>query len=49
MALYTTYRIIVCVLCVLMLWTLVKEKSLSRAISIGIFSIPFILRSLMIK
>jgi len=47
--LYVIYRVIAAVLCLLTLWSLVKEKSLPHAISIGIMSIPFILRSLMIK
>jgi len=49
MLLYAIYRVIAAVLCLLTLWSLVKEKSLSRAMSIGILAIPFILRTLMIK
>jgi hypothetical protein len=37
------------IICLLALWCLFREKILFRAICIGILSIPFILRVLMIK
>ena len=43
------YRGIVAILCLLTLWELLKEKSFSRALSLGLVSIPLILRTLMIK
>jgi hypothetical protein len=48
-ALYYIYRVITGVLCILTLWELFKEKSITKAISLGLVSIPLILRTLMIK
>lgn len=48
-ALYFIYRGIVGVICLLALWELLKEKSFSRALSLGLVSITLILRTLMIK
>lgn len=48
-ALYYIYWGIVGVICILTLLELFKEKSVSKAISIGLVSIPLILRTLMIK
>lgn len=47
--LYFVYIGIAAVLSLVTLWSLLKEKSLSKAISLGMISIPLILRTLMIK
>lgn len=47
--LFIIYRIIIAILCLLTLWDLLKEKSVSKALSLGMVSIPLILRALMIK
>jgi len=47
--LYYIYRGIAVVLCILTLWELFKEKSIIRSISLGLVSVPLILRALMIK
>lgn len=43
------YTVIVAVLALLTIWDIIREKSLTHAISLGIVSIPLILRALMIK
>lgn len=48
-ALYFIYRGIAAIICLLTLWELLKAKSFSRALSLGLVSIPLILRTLMIK
>lgn len=48
-AMYIIYRVIVGALALLCVCSIFKEKSLSKAISIGMVSIPLILRTLMIK
>jgi len=48
-ALQVIYYILADFLCLLSLWCLLKEKSLFRAICLGILCIPFILRALMVK
>ncbi|MDR7870242.1 MAG: hypothetical protein RIN55_05235 [Tissierellaceae bacterium] len=48
-ALYFVYIGITAILCLLTIWELLKEKSLYRALSLGLVSIPLILRTLMIK
>ena len=48
-ALYFIYRGITAIICLLTLWELLKVKSFSRALSLGLISIPLILRTLMIK
>lgn len=48
-ALFIIYRIITAIICILALWELLKEKSVSRAMCLGLVSIPLILRTLMIK
>lgn len=47
--LFIIYRIIIAILCLLTLWDLLKEKSIPKALSLGMVSIPLILRALMIK
>lgn len=48
-ALFWIYRCIVGILCLLTILEIIKEKSISRALSLGLVSIPLILRTLMIK
>lgn len=47
--LYFIYLGITAFLCLLTLWELIKEKSFLRALSLGLISVPLILRTLMIK
>ena len=47
--LFIIYRLIVGIICILTLWELIKEESFSRALSLGLVSIPLVLRTLMIK
>jgi len=47
--LYVIYRIIVVILALVVIWDIVREKSLAHAVNLGIVSIPLILRALMIK
>ncbi len=48
-ALFIIYRVIVAVLALLVIWNLVREKSLVRVMCLGIVLYPLILRALMIK
>ncbi len=48
-ALYILYRVIVAVLALLVIWNLVREKSLVHVMCLGIVLYPLILRALMIK
>lgn len=48
-ALYVIYRVIVAILALIVIWDIVREKSLEQAINLGIVCIPLILRALMIK
>lgn len=48
-ALYVIYRVIVAILALIVIWDIVREKSLAQAINLGIVCIPLILRALMIK
>ena len=48
-ALYIIYRIIVAVLALLVIWDIIREKSLAHVLSFGLISIPLIMRALMIK
>jgi hypothetical protein len=48
-ALYILYRIIVAVLALVVIWDIIREKSLAHVMCLGIISFPLILRALMIK
>ncbi|MEG1774468.1 MAG: hypothetical protein RR320_06420 [Oscillospiraceae bacterium] len=48
-ALFVIYRVIAAVLALLVIWDIIREKSISHAVCLGIVSIPLILRTLMIK
>ena len=48
-ALYILYRIIVAVLALVVIWDIIREKSLAHVMCLGISSFPLILRALMIK
>lgn len=48
-ALYIIYRIIVAILALLVIWDIIRDKSLNRIISLGIICMPLIMRALMIK
>ena len=48
-ALYIIYRIIVAVLALLVIWDIIREKSLAHVLSLGLISIQLIMRALMIK
>lgn len=48
-ALYILYRIIVAVLALIVIWDIIREKSLAHVMCLGIISFPLILRALMIK
>ena len=48
-ALFIVYRIIVAVLALIVIWDIVREKSLSHAVNLGIVSVVLILRALLIK
>ena len=48
-ALYLIYRIIVAILALIVIWDIVREKSLAHVMCLGIISFPLILRALMIK
>ncbi len=48
-ALYIIFRIIVAVLALLVVWDIVREKSLAHVMCLGLISFPLILRALMIK
>ena len=48
-ALYIIYRIIVAVLALLVIWDIIREKSLAHVLSLGLISILLIMRALMIK
>jgi len=48
-ALFIIYRVIVAVLALLVIWNLVREKSLVHVMCLGIVLYPLILRALMIK
>ena len=41
-ALYIIYRIIVAVLALLVIWDIIREKSLAHVLSLGLISIPLI-------
>lgn len=48
-ALFVIYRVIVAILALIVIWDIIREKSLAHAINLGIICIPLILRSLMVK
>ena len=48
-ALFILYRVIVAVLALLVIWNIVREKSLIHVMCLGIVLYPLILRALMIK
>lgn len=48
-ALYVLYRIIIAILALIVIWDIVREKSLQHVMCLGIVSIPLIMRALMIK
>ena len=48
-ALFIIYRVIVAVLALLVIWNIVREKSLVHVMCLGIVLSPLILRALMIK
>ena len=48
-ALYILYRIIGAVLALVVIWDIIREKSLAHVMCLGIISFPLILRALMIK
>lgn len=48
-ALYIVYRIIVAILALLVIWDIIREKSLAHVMCLGIISFPLIMRALMIK
>ena len=48
-ALYIICRVIVAVLALLVIWDIIREKSLAHVLSLGLISIPLIMRALMIK
>lgn len=48
-ALYILYRIIVAVLALIVIWDIIREKSLAHVMCLGIISFPLIMRALMIK
>ena len=48
-ALFIIYRIIVAVLALVVIWDIVRERSLAHVMSLGSFCFPLILRALLIK
>ena len=48
-ALFIIYRIIVAVLALVVIWDIVRERSLAHVTSLGIICFPLILRALLIK
>ena len=48
-ALYIIFRIIVAILALIVIWDIIRDKSLPHIMCLGIVSIPLILRALMIK
>ncbi len=48
-ALFIIYRVIVAVLALLVIWNIVREKSLVHVMCLGIVLYPLILRALLIK
>ena len=48
-ALFIIYRIIVAVLALVVIWDIVRERSLAHVMSLGIICFPLILRALLIN
>lgn len=48
-ALFIIYRIIVAVLALVVIWDIVRERSLAHVMSLGIICFPLILRALLSK
>ena len=46
---FIIYRIIVAVLALVVIWDIVRERSLAHVMSLGIICFPLILRALLIK
>lgn len=48
-ALFIIYRIIVAILALVIVWDIIREKSLAYVMCLGVISFPLIMRALMIK